>query len=158
MRCIIEHVARPDVATVVGCVAWFSNKRILCALSKKPGGAQVVMCDLQNTKSRAWPAGLNVRIFRIGGGGRGRNRPIMHHKFLVGLDVNGSPRWVITGSFNMTAHAIRNRENIVPLYDPTALAAYLAEFQTIWDESNPVSRKRVEKKSSHKRVAKSKSA
>ena len=52
-----------------------------------------------------------------------------------GLNVTGDPLWVITGSFNMTQHATRNRENVIALYDPLAIQAYLSEFLSIWTES-----------------------
>ena len=133
VECILEHVDRDDVESVVGCMAWLSNARVISALGSKSGGSKIVICDSRNGKSRKWPTALDVRIYSMGG--RGRYKPIMHHKFIVGLNVTGDPLWVITGSFNMTQHATRNRENVIALYDPLAIQAYLSEFLSIWTES-----------------------
>lgn len=60
---------------------------------------------------------------------------IMHNKFMV---IDG--KTVQTGSFNYTSSAARrNAENVIVLWnDPAAAAAYLKEWQRLWDESEPM--------------------
>ncbi|MEF3275472.1 MAG: phospholipase [Chloroflexus sp.] len=58
----------------------------------------------------------------------------MHHKVII-IDE----RIVITGSYNFTARAERtNDENLLIIDDPQLAAAYLAEFQRVFDQArNP---------------------
>ena len=56
----------------------------------------------------------------------------MHHKVIV-IDE----RIVITGSYNFTSRAERtNDENLLIIDDPTLAAAYLAEFERVFEQAN----------------------
>jgi phosphatidylserine/phosphatidylglycerophosphate/cardiolipin synthase-like enzyme len=69
-------------------------------------------------------AGIAVRV--------NRKHSIMHNKYMV---IDG--RTIQTGSFNYTANAEkRNAENIMVIRNNPSLAkTYLANWQTLWDES-----------------------
>jgi len=56
----------------------------------------------------------------------------MHHKVIV-IDE----RIVITGSYNFTSRAERtNDENLLIIDDPSLTAAYLAEFERVFEQAN----------------------
>jgi len=68
-------------------------------------------------------AGVDVRL--------DRNPYNMHHKVVI---MDG--RVVITGSYNFTRSAEeRNDENVVILHDPWSAAAYLQEFERLFQEA-----------------------
>jgi len=68
-------------------------------------------------------AGLDVRL--------DGNDALMHHKVIV-IDR----QIVVTGSYNFTASAEEsNDENVVIIFDPKIAAAYLDEFQRIYDQA-----------------------
>jgi hypothetical protein len=129
---------------VVGCVAWFSNKRILAELAKKRGVCVVVTKDkLTKTKTnqaaykRLKPCYRGGTI-RVVGAGRGRFKSLMHHKFLIGLDANREPKWVMNGSFNMTQSAMTNLENLMIMHDSAIAGAYFEEFKRVAKISTPL--------------------
>jgi len=78
-------------------------------------------------------AGVDVRI--------NGTYSIMHNKFMV---ADGSA--VETGSFNYTASAEkRNAENALVIKDePDIARRYQAEFNRLWNESDPVTCRRAE--------------
>lgn len=77
------------------------------------------------------------------GGGDKKNRPLMHHKFLVFYlqhPVTGilEPYAVITGSANMTANMTSSIENMIYIEDRQVALRYHREFQFIYGLSVPV--------------------
>ena len=72
------------------------------------------------------------------GSGRGYSKSLMHHKFLVGMDEEGEPLWVSTGSFNMTQSASRHLENCIIIRDPDVANVYLQEFVNLYKISIPL--------------------
>lgn len=60
--------------------------------------------------------------------------PSMHNKFII-----ADQRTVQTGSFNFSAAARQNAENVLVLNDVPALAStYRQEFNRLWAEATPV--------------------
>lgn len=58
----------------------------------------------------------------------------MHHKFAI-VDK----KVLITGSMNWTTQAIQtNRENVLVVEDQALVNIFLAEFEKIWENYNPV--------------------
>jgi hypothetical protein len=143
---------------VVGCVAWLSDEVVLAALARLPIGCQVVVQkeDFLRPDGRArgkvlragyeklrcldriaLPFGASelsqlgsqecgsVRCVGVAGGAF---RPLMHHKFLVFLDGEFAPYATWTGSFNMSATAIRSRENAVVIRDRAVAETYGHEW------------------------------
>ena len=77
------------------------------------------------------------------GGGDKRNRPLMHHKFLVFYNRNVrtgrlEPRSVVTGSANMTSNMTSSIENMIYVEDSQVALRYHREFQFIYGLSVPV--------------------
>lgn len=62
--------------------------------------------------------------------------PRMHHKFMVFGDSDDGlimrPRYVVTGSFNMTRNAVVSRENIIEISNRKISLAYLSEWAQLW--------------------------
>ncbi len=136
--------------SVVGAMAWLSDRELLAALASCAGGVDLVVTnDKSNNRLAALYRELPARpgvawpVRRLGPGS-GRYRPFMHHKFLVGLDAAGRPLWCSTGSYNGTTHSRRSLENIVVLYDQTVAAAYLREHSALAQQAGtiPLLRKR----------------
>lgn len=122
-----------DVAYVIGCMAWFSNKRVLKSMSQKKGCCIITMPDgicklktyipLYKTVNSIPPYGT-IRIIS----NDVSNGYLMHHKFIIALDANMQPIWVINGSCNFSQNSEKNRENIVVHYEAHILNAFLDEF------------------------------
>ena len=123
---------------VVGCVAWLRSPKILKALEHKK-------CNIAITSDTKLPRYSKIQPFmttygtavRKVGLARGRYRALMHNKFLVFL-LNGKPRFVVTGSFNLTKHSTHNLENIVTIKIPECAEHYLKEAVEILNISRPV--------------------
>ena len=103
---------------VVGCVAWLTNPEVLTALEKTD--STVVMTK---HRSNRWNRHIKVRFL-------GKNRLLMHHKFLVGYDSVG-PAWVSLGSFNPTKSALSNLENMLVFRDRRLAGVFSLEFNRL---------------------------
>lgn len=112
-----------------GCclaVAWFKSKRLMSAL---PGGRARVI--VQSEKHVRPLPGVQCR--KIGLAKGGSDRPLMHNKFLIVKDAEGSTTALLTGSYNYTATASRSLENVVCIRNaPKVFAAYEKEFEALW--------------------------
>ena len=74
---------------------------------------------------RLWAAGLAVTL--------DGNPDHMHHKVLI---IDG--QIVVTGSYNFSANAEeRNDENVLVIYSTAVAAQFLAEFERVYDLSQP---------------------
>jgi len=74
---------------------------------------------------RLWAAGLAVTL--------DGNPDHMHHKVLI---IDG--QIVVTGSYNFSASAEeRNDENVLVIYSTVVAAQFLAEFERVYDLSQP---------------------
>ncbi len=58
-----------------------------------------------------------------------KNKPLMHHKFLVFLDKDMIPYAVWTGSYNMTKNATKSLDNAIYSKDINIVNAYIEEFE-----------------------------
>lgn len=114
------------VARVEGCLAWLSDPVLITALSKVHADL-VVTSDKLHTKKRF----AKLTSVRRVGRQRGRRRPLMHHKFLVGLSKGNQPVWVLTGSMNWSLHAAHNLEHALLITDPAVARTFREEFQRI---------------------------
>lgn len=136
---IVHALKFNKTISIVGCVAWLSHPKILLELSKKPCSI-VVTRDKSNAKKhvremyrKLKPADTSHgRAIKVLGARAGRRKTRMHHKFLVGLDRHGLPIWVLTGSFNMSANACNNIENIQYVRDAEFASVFYNEWQKIW--------------------------
>ena len=127
---------------VVGCVAWLTHDGVLEALGSVPGGFDLVIMNDRCIKTRVLAryaaAGARGGVFHAFGLRTGKLRPLMHHKFLVGLDASGAPRWACTGSLNLTVHAATNFENVLVLSSPEVAGHLLAEHAAIRPRARPL--------------------
>jgi len=141
---VMRTIKDEDTKYVVGCVAWFSNKKILAELAKKRGVCVIVTRDkLTKSKSNQTAYKKLKPCYRGGpirvvGAGRGKFKSLMHHKFLCGLDADREPLWVMNGSFNMTQSAMTNLENLMVMHDPGIAKAYFEEFGRVAKISTPL--------------------
>lgn len=132
----------PAVHYVIGCMAWFSNKRVIKSLSRKEGCCIITMLD-GVCKNPAYTA-LYSKLPVISPYGSLRvvssqvaNGYLMHHKFIIGLDAQKRPRWVINGSCNFSETSAKNRENIVVHYERHVASAFITEFDFLLSASIP---------------------
>ena len=123
---------------VVGCVAWLRSPAVIKALSAK-------RCNIAVTNDCRLPSYSAMRPFlenygsavRKVGKARGKYRDLMHNKFLVFLK-NKKPEFVITGSFNLTAHSRNNLENVVCIRNRECADMYMKEAISILNISRPI--------------------
>jgi len=124
-----------DASSVVACVAWITNEKLLRAMYKTPSKV-IVTSDPVHRRNAAKLRKL--REARIVGTARGRFRPLMHCKFIVGLDTENQPQFVLIGSFNYTVHSTRNLEAMVRIDDSTIARSFYIEWQRIRQISRPI--------------------
>ena len=61
------------------------------------------------------------------------NRYNLHHKVFIVDQAT-----VVLGSYNFSRNAEENNdENVLIIHSPEIAAAYLAEWQTVWDAAQP---------------------
>jgi len=135
---LVRRINKDDTHFVMGCAAWFTNERIINALSKLQGVSIICTRDKvahtkhSKQKYRKLPKHDGIPTVLTLGYGRGRNASLMHHKFLVGMDVKQNPIWVSTGSFNLTKSATSNIENMMIIENPELATSFLKEFQRLF--------------------------
>lgn len=113
---------------VLVCTAWLTERDIINELVRSECKVAIT-ADVMHTRCRALQ---DIEHLRVLGSSRGRRRPLMHSKFLVAFDDHQQPKYVLTGSFNYTAHASRNIENLVRIDNPSIAEAYADEFNKIY--------------------------
>lgn len=151
VNAICRMIKRQDVEYVMACCAWFTNKRIIeCMASHLKGCCVITTRDkiltAATTKKKyamlpvyqRSDSDVNTAIRFVGNGARGYNKSLMHHKFLVGLDMLGKPIVVSTGSFNLTQGATNHLENCNIIEDPEVAKHYLDEFVNVYKISSPL--------------------
>jgi phosphatidylserine/phosphatidylglycerophosphate/cardiolipin synthase-like enzyme len=113
----------------------FTSKPIAEALlaAKKRGIDVEVIADQKSNSGKysatTYLANNNVPVKLDG------NYPIFHHKFMV---IDGVS--LETGSFNYSAAATKNAENVLVLWNVPAIAvAYEKEWQQLWKEAQVIS-------------------
>lgn len=142
---IVRLVRREDIAYVVGCVAWLSNKRILKAMAEHLNGVTLITTTDKLTKRRKnQQAYAKLRgcfaggVIRTVGAGRGRFKSLMHHKFMIFLNAAREPVCVMNGSFNVTESAVTNLENLMIMEDPEIASTFFEEFKRVHRISKPL--------------------
>ena len=142
---IVRSIKREDVAYVVGCVAWLSNKRILKCMAEHLKGVTIITTTDKLTKRRknqqayAKLSGcFQGGVIRTVGEGRGRFKSLMHHKFLIFLNTAREPIGCMNGSFNVTESAVTNLENVMIFDDPEIATTFFEEFKRIHKISKPL--------------------
>jgi phosphatidylserine/phosphatidylglycerophosphate/cardiolipin synthase-like enzyme len=141
---LIGRIKRADTKFVMGCAAWFTNTKIIRALSTLRGVSIICTRDkVARTKSskakyKSLPKHDGIPTIRLLGCGRGRSASLMHHKFLVGMDESQAPIWVSTGSFNLTESATNNIENLMIIENRAVAMTFLQEFQRLYKLSKPL--------------------
>lgn len=114
----------------------FTSKPIATALlNAQRRGIKVFLVADQKENSKQYSAaqflanqGVPVRL--------NGHYPIHHHKFMV---IDG--QHVEVGSFNFTAAAERNAENVLLLWNVKPIAdTYSREWVRLWDESSPLAK------------------
>jgi hypothetical protein len=60
-----------------------------------------------------------------------RNKPLMHHKFMVFLDKDMVPYGIWTGSYNFTNNANRCLDNVLYTSNITLIEKYIEEFEQL---------------------------
>lgn len=135
---LIKRIGKADTKYVMGCAAWFTNTKIIEALSKLKGVSMICTRDkvaktkATKAKYRTLPKHDNIPTIKLLGCGRGRSASLMHHKFLVGMNGKQEPIWVSTGSFNLTESACTNIENLMIIENTEVATAFLKEFQRLY--------------------------
>lgn len=132
-QAIVDAVDSAD--SVVACVAWLTNEKLVRAMRRTPSKV-IVTSDAVHR--RMADKLRRLQEVRVVGTARGRFRPLMHCKFLVGLDAAHSPQFVIVGSFNFTQHSTRNLEAMVRIDNPGVSLAFYNEWKRIREISRPL--------------------
>lgn len=141
---LVRRISKEDTHFVMGCAAWFTNDRVIDALSKLKGVSiictrdKVARAKYTKEKYRKLPKHDDIPTILMLGCGRGRNASLMHHKFLVGMDEKQNPLWVSTGSFNLTKSATSNIENLMIIENRELAMSFLKEFQRLFQIAKPL--------------------
>ena len=143
---VVETVLRSDTEHIVGCVAWLTHADILNALAKKKTCKIVVTND--TFSKRTLTLYKKCKGFKCLGRKKGRRRPYMHHKFLIGLDAKRRPLWMLNGSFNFSYHATQCLENVTltDSKDAKVVKLFHREFTRIYKLARAVSFRKLKKK------------
>lgn len=143
---IVRRMKRSDCHYVVGCSAWFTNEKIIRAMSELKGVAMIVTLDKtavaesNKRKYRTLPLLNDAKsaIQTIGTRGSKWTKSLMHHKFLVFLNEKQEAVAVSNGSFNLTNSATRHLENVVFHEDPGVATCFKEEFLRLFAISKPL--------------------
>jgi phosphatidylserine/phosphatidylglycerophosphate/cardiolipin synthase-like enzyme len=147
LKHLIARIDKADTRYVMGCAAWFTNTKIIAALSKLKGVSIICTRDkVARTKSskakyKTLPSHDGIPTIKLLGCGRGRSASVMHHKFLVGMNRDQKPIWVSTGSFNLTESACTNIENLMIIENKEVATVFLNEFQRLYPIAKKLSLK-----------------
>jgi phosphatidylserine/phosphatidylglycerophosphate/cardiolipin synthase-like enzyme len=142
VKAIVRRINNDDTRYIIGCSAWFTNAKIISAMSLLDGVCiictrdKITRAKTTQDKYKTLPTlnGAKSPIHIIGSG-RGYNKSLMHHKFLVGLDKNQLPIWVSNGSFNMTTSAVNHIENCMIIDDDEVAEVFKQEFLRLFPVS-----------------------
>ena len=135
---VCRKIRHKDTKYVMGCAAWFTNKKIIKTMSTELKGCcmivtkdKILRAKTTKAKYKSLPIYKDTAI-RVIGTGRGYSKSLMHHKFMVGMSAQGDPLWLITGSFNFTESATKHLENCLVISDPEVAQIYLDEFVNLY--------------------------
>ncbi|QIX62739.1 tetratricopeptide repeat protein [Hymenobacter sp. BT18] len=117
-------------------VAWFTDRELFDALLAKASAEIIVLVIIRNdlinfniTHSLPWQELLNkgATLFVAA------DHPALHHKFCL---VDNSV--LISGSYNWTYGAQRNRENILLCQEPELIRVFRQEFEVLLEQGREV--------------------
>ena len=118
-----------EATTIVGCIAWLSNPNILKCLQQTPYVDLIITSDkIPKSRKKIYK---QIGTISILGLQTGRLRPLMHHKFIIGLSATGKPLFLLNGSYNFSSHSRHNLENIMCIRQPNIIKAYLLEYKRL---------------------------
>jgi len=124
-----------ECSELVGCVAWISSANLLREMNRIKNVDLIVTSDkFSKINKKRFKRLKSVRVLGLA---RGRRRPLMHHKFLIGLK-KGKPSFLINGSYNYSEHSKQNLENIMYFTDLHIIEAYLSEFKKLRKKSRAI--------------------
>ncbi len=143
---IIRRMKRSDCQYIVGCSAWFTNEKIIRAMSTLKGVAMIVtkdktaLAESNKRKYRTLPLLNDAKspIQTIGTRGNKWTKSLMHHKFIVFLNEKQEAVAVSNGSFNLTNSATRHLENVVFHEDSQVADIFKSEFLRLFAISKPL--------------------
>jgi len=140
-RNITKHILTQltSVRSLCGCIAWLTEPTLLQAMGSMEQCQIVVTGEKFSQRCLQAYESMEVRML---GPSRGRRRPFMHHKFLIGKNADGHAIWMMTGSFNFTLHASQNLEHVVLFRDPEMIASFEREFQLVWGQAKKIRQRR----------------
>ena len=141
---ICRSIRHKDTHYVMGCAAWFTNRKIINTMATELKGCCMIVTKDKLLKAKTTKAKYKKlpiykdTAIRVIGCGRGYSKSLMHHKFMVGMSAQGDPLWVITGSFNFTESATKHLENCLVISDQEVAQVYLDEFVNLYKISKPL--------------------
>ena len=146
LNALLRKIKHHDTVYIMGCCAWLTNKRIIQAMGSNLKGVSIICTKDKITMAKSTQAKYRLlKPLQEGtspinyiGAGRGFNRSLMHHKFLVGLDAAKQPLWCSTGSFNLTTSAVNHLENCMVIENVAVAAAFKEEFIRLYPLSRPL--------------------
>lgn len=146
VNAICRMIKKPTTRYMLGCCAWITNTRILDSMAGSLQGVAIICTKDKITKAKGVQAKYrNLRKLPMAksavntiGCGSGYNRSLLHHKFLVGLDENKKPKFVINGSFNFTKSAVNHLENCMVIEDESVAKLFKDEFMRLFPISRPL--------------------
>lgn len=129
-----RKLARAQVSISVA-VAWFTDEQIFETLLERIAAGVTVVVVIRNDVVNLHARALTWQRLLDAGGTLyfTPEQPALHHKFCV---VDG--QLVLTGSYNWTYGARRNRENLLTIEQPEVVNAFLNTFRELLDESREV--------------------
>jgi len=146
VNALTRQIRKASTRYVLGCCAWLTNTRILEAMAVNLDGCAIICTKDKTTKFKSNRAKYKQlkkldsaqSAINTLGCGRGYNKSLMHHKFLVGLDANKKALWVTNGSFNLTTSAVNHLENCMVIEDEDVASLFQKEFLRLFPLSRPV--------------------
>lgn len=133
---IIQQLSSSAQHKIIVAVAWFTNQvlydELIRALKRDVSVKILILDDLLNRNEFGLDFGLlaqNGADVRFANSKSGT----MHNKFCVIDDK------VITGSYNWTYHANKNRENIIIVDEPGVVDSYCEQFEKLFNDGTPIS-------------------
>lgn len=131
---ITNHISSASNAILVA-IAWFTNDILLTALAdalqRNIKVKVLILDDILNRNEFGLDFGILTKLGAevcLAKSDKGT----MHNKFCIIDDL------VITGSYNWTYHANKNRENILVIDEESVVNSYKEEFNRLFDDAIPI--------------------
>lgn len=146
VNALCRQIRKKETHYILGACAWLTNTKIIDTIAGNTKGCCFIVTKDKITKGkqnmsqyrRLKKLPLASSSINTIGAGRGYNKSLMHHKFLVGLNENKKPIWVSNGSFNLTKSAVNHIENVMIIDDENVAALFRDEFMRLFPISRPL--------------------